>query len=151
MYYAHAINMLGILYVLIAKETQKINIYSYSQALLFTQLLFLHPAPLMLVFIAIEYLIFRAFLRKSIGYRLISIIWILGPLLYIITLIPISLILIKMFMGPTPPITYHFPPQLGIIIGFFYYAVPGPFISLATLPKHLQLVKECNAIQLQRQ
>ncbi len=145
MYYAHAINMLCMLRVFMAKEAQKISVYSYSPGLLFIQLLLLHPAPLMLVFTVIGYLVFRALLRGAVGHKLVAVTWVLGPLLYIAALIPVSLAMIRVFAAPTPPVTYHFPFQLGLIVWFFYHAVPGPFTSLATMSKYLRLLGECEA------
>ncbi len=100
---------------------------------------------------AIGYLVFKALLKRVIGYKLASIIWTLGPLLYIATLTPISIIVIKNLTSPTPPTAYHFHPQLGFIAWFFYYVVPGPFISIATLPRYLRLVKNVILCELKRQ
>ena len=138
MYYAHAINMVGIL---LAMSREHFT-YIYSKTLALAQFLFLHPGPLMTLFIVVEYILFKYFLRKAIKYKLISLFWTLGPILYITTLLPVLVTVIKILASPMPPTTYHFPPQLGYIAWFFYYAMPGPFISLVTLPKYLRRVKQ---------
>ncbi len=109
-------------------------------------LIFLHPAPLMLVFTIIGYLVSKALLKGTIEYRHAFVTWILGPILYIVTLIPVLQITITEYLtGPTYVTTYNrspLPLQLGFLVWFLYYAVPGPFVSLATLPKYLQKIRQ---------
>lgn len=139
MYYAHAVNMVGILLAL----SRGSFTYIFSKTLTLTQLLFIHPGPLMTLFIIVEYLLFKHFLRKRIGYRYMFLFWTLGPILYIATLIPATISIVKAFITPPYTTYYRSPlsPQLGYAALFVLYAIPGPFISLATLPKYLQLAK----------
>ncbi|WFO75192.1 hypothetical protein J4526_09000 [Desulfurococcaceae archaeon MEX13E-LK6-19] len=144
MYYAHVINMLCILYLLTIEMLQN-SVYTLSPSLFLVLPLLIHPAPLMLVFITLGYLAFKAAIRGVIKYKWLFIIWRLGPLLYIATLaVLLVIVIIKVIISPFPTKTYHyfFPPQLGLIIFFFYYAVPGPFISLATLPEYIQYMEQ---------
>ena len=72
-----------------------------------------------------------------------SLFWMLGLTLYITTLISATILIVKASITP-PYTTYHrspLPLQLGYVAWFILYAVPGPFISLATLRRYLTTSK----------
>ncbi len=67
--------------------------------------------------------------------------WVLGPILYIATLV---IVLPKAIEVYSSIHSYHFPPQLALIGLFFNYAIPEPFIYLATLDKTISYHKQWN-------
>ena len=74
MYHAHAANILCMLYIFVVKKMWGTNAYVYSESSFLTLLPLLHHAPLMIVFTAVGYLVFKALLKRVIEYRLASII-----------------------------------------------------------------------------
>ena len=79
-------------------------------------------------------------MRGSISFRLATLFWLLGPVLYIATITPLYIYSSLKVMGMR---WYKFAPLPGVIASFFSLCIPGPFISLATLPNHLKKLRMC--------
>ena len=130
-YYAYLINML--VYTLLTNNFST-AIHDYLQVLLICTL----NGYLIPVFVAFEYILFKMTLRGRVGYRKLLMYWYLGPIMYLAIL---SLELPRLIISIIQTPSYRIPSQLGIIPLILYYAVPGPFIALATLPKILSKIR----------